>query len=294
MTAPLGSPGRAGPVTECRHPEIPPPRTGRSPPGAIGFARGSRREPDPDDRRLRADPQTVDRLLGGAHHDPHAVLGAHPHDNGTVVRVLRPHADEVHVVRVGGEGHPLVKCTTRACSPVSCRAARRLPARRALRRPRRHRRRPLPLAADPRRSRPAPDLRRAATSACGMSWAPTCARTTPRRAPSPARASRCGRPRRRACASPATSTAGAAGRTPCAPWAAPACGSCSSRASARAPVTSSGSSAPTAAGGRSPTRSRSAPRSRPPRRPSWTRSPTSGATTSGSTAAPSGRRTPSR
>ena len=55
------------------------------------------------------DPQTVDRLLGGAHHDPHAVLGAHPHDNGTVVRVLRPHADEVHVVRVGGEGHPLVK-----------------------------------------------------------------------------------------------------------------------------------------------------------------------------------------
>jgi 1,4-alpha-glucan branching enzyme len=55
------------------------------------------------------DPQTVDRLLGGAHHDPHAVLGAHPHENGTVVRVLRPHADEVHVVRAGGDGHPLVK-----------------------------------------------------------------------------------------------------------------------------------------------------------------------------------------
>ncbi len=55
------------------------------------------------------DPHTVDRLLGGAHHDPHAVLGAHSHPSGTVVRVLRPHADEVHVVRVGGEGHPLVK-----------------------------------------------------------------------------------------------------------------------------------------------------------------------------------------
>ncbi len=55
------------------------------------------------------DPHTVDRLLGGAHHDPHAVLGAHPHADGTVVRALRPHADEVHVVRVGGEGYPLVK-----------------------------------------------------------------------------------------------------------------------------------------------------------------------------------------
>jgi 1,4-alpha-glucan branching enzyme len=55
------------------------------------------------------DPHTVDRVLGGAHHDPHSVLGAHPHPNGTVVRALRPDADEVHVVREGGEGHPLVK-----------------------------------------------------------------------------------------------------------------------------------------------------------------------------------------
>jgi 1,4-alpha-glucan branching enzyme len=55
------------------------------------------------------DPHTIDRLLGGAHHDPHAVLGAHPHPDGTVVRVLRPHADEVQVVREGGKGFPLVK-----------------------------------------------------------------------------------------------------------------------------------------------------------------------------------------
>ncbi|MGI5125428.1 1,4-alpha-glucan branching protein GlgB [Pseudonocardia sp. CA-107938] len=55
------------------------------------------------------DPGTVDKVLGGAHHDPHSVLGAHPHPDGTVVRVLRPHADEVHVVREGGEGHPLVR-----------------------------------------------------------------------------------------------------------------------------------------------------------------------------------------
>ncbi len=60
-------------------------------------------DPSPPDRG------TMERVLGGAHHDPHAVLGAHPHPDGTVVRVLRPHADEVHVVREGGEGHPLVK-----------------------------------------------------------------------------------------------------------------------------------------------------------------------------------------
>jgi 1,4-alpha-glucan branching enzyme len=55
------------------------------------------------------DPRTVERLLGGAHHDPHSVLGAHPHPGGTAVRALRPHSDEVHVVRAGGERHPLVK-----------------------------------------------------------------------------------------------------------------------------------------------------------------------------------------
>ena len=46
---------------------------------------------------------TVERLFGGTHHNPHSVLGAHPHPDGTVVRVLRPHADEVRVVREGGQ-----------------------------------------------------------------------------------------------------------------------------------------------------------------------------------------------
>ncbi|WP_308259387.1 1,4-alpha-glucan branching protein GlgB [Pseudonocardia sp. H11422] len=57
------------------------------------------------------DPATVDRVLGGAHHNPHGVLGAHPHPDGTVIRTLRPHADEVHVL-LGGDpenAHPLVK-----------------------------------------------------------------------------------------------------------------------------------------------------------------------------------------
>ncbi|MFD3483982.1 1,4-alpha-glucan branching enzyme [Streptomyces sp. NPDC058665] len=38
------------------------------------------------------------RLLGGSHHDPHAVLGAHPGKGGVVVRALRPYAKAVTVV----------------------------------------------------------------------------------------------------------------------------------------------------------------------------------------------------
>ncbi|MFC0433117.1 1,4-alpha-glucan branching protein GlgB [Kutzneria buriramensis] len=40
----------------------------------------------------------VDRLLGGAHHDPHGVLGAHAHPGGTVVRALRIGARSVSVL----------------------------------------------------------------------------------------------------------------------------------------------------------------------------------------------------
>ncbi|MGH3990560.1 MAG: GlgB N-terminal domain-containing protein, partial [Pseudonocardiaceae bacterium] len=46
------------------------------------------------------------KLLAGTHHDPHSVLGAHPHPDGTVVRVLRPHADAVTVL-ADGEEYPL-------------------------------------------------------------------------------------------------------------------------------------------------------------------------------------------
>ncbi len=76
---------------------------------------------DPQPTVLQVEPETVrtadaappdradsDRLLGGAHHDPHAVLGAHPHRDGTVVRVLRPNADAVEVL-LGEQGHPLVR-----------------------------------------------------------------------------------------------------------------------------------------------------------------------------------------
>ena len=175
------------------------------------------------------DQGTIDRVLGGAHHNPHGCW-ARTASDGTVVRTLRPHADEVAVL-VDGDPQRATRwsgCTTPGCGPGSC---PRRPAttgsqvRYGDARP--HRGRPVPLAAHPRRDRPAPDRRGPPRAAVGRPRRPRAHATTPRRAPSPAPASRSGRPRRRACASPATSTAGAAGPTPCARWAAPACGSCS-------------------------------------------------------------------
>lgn len=42
------------------------------------------------------------RLVTGAHHDPHAVLGAHPGPDGVTVRTLRPWARSVEVVLADG------------------------------------------------------------------------------------------------------------------------------------------------------------------------------------------------
>ncbi|MGV9845433.1 1,4-alpha-glucan branching enzyme [Streptomyces fungicidicus] len=53
------------------------------------------------------DPADRGRLLAGAHHDPHALLGAHPVPGGIAFRALRPFAREVSVL-VGGERTPLV------------------------------------------------------------------------------------------------------------------------------------------------------------------------------------------
>ncbi|MFF9125338.1 1,4-alpha-glucan branching enzyme [Streptomyces sp. NPDC014889] len=52
------------------------------------------------------DPADRERLLSGAHHDPHALLGAHPVRGGIALRVLRPFARAVSVV-VDGERTPL-------------------------------------------------------------------------------------------------------------------------------------------------------------------------------------------
>ncbi|MEV6040318.1 1,4-alpha-glucan branching protein GlgB [Nonomuraea sp. NPDC052116] len=49
----------------------------------------------------------LDRLAGGAHHDPHSVLGAHPVSGGVVFRTLRPLAEQVRVVLEDGTAHDM-------------------------------------------------------------------------------------------------------------------------------------------------------------------------------------------
>ncbi|MFI1032672.1 1,4-alpha-glucan branching enzyme [Streptomyces sp. NPDC020951] len=53
------------------------------------------------------DPADRGRLLAGAHHDPHALLGAHRVEGGVVFRALRPFADAVSVL-IHGDPTPLV------------------------------------------------------------------------------------------------------------------------------------------------------------------------------------------
>jgi 1,4-alpha-glucan branching enzyme len=42
--------------------------------------------------------QELDRLAGGAYHDPHSILGMHPSGQGSVIRTLRPGAERVAAV----------------------------------------------------------------------------------------------------------------------------------------------------------------------------------------------------
>ncbi|WP_285509538.1 1,4-alpha-glucan branching protein GlgB [Actinokineospora sp. NBRC 105648] len=50
----------------------------------------------------------IERLLAGAHHDPHSLLGVHPTAAGAVVRALRPNAKSVAVL-VGDERHEMTE-----------------------------------------------------------------------------------------------------------------------------------------------------------------------------------------
>jgi 1,4-alpha-glucan branching enzyme len=49
----------------------------------------------------------IDRIVDGRHHDPHAVLGAHPGPAGTVIATLRPLAASVAVILPDGRRFPM-------------------------------------------------------------------------------------------------------------------------------------------------------------------------------------------
>ncbi len=49
-------------------------------------------------RTVKVDTAELDRIVDGAHHDPHSILGPHPGKDGVTVRVLRPMAEAVVVV----------------------------------------------------------------------------------------------------------------------------------------------------------------------------------------------------
>jgi 1,4-alpha-glucan branching enzyme len=51
-------------------------------------------------------PGDLERLLSGAHHDPHSVLGVHTRNGRTVARALRPEAKNVTLV-AGAQRHPM-------------------------------------------------------------------------------------------------------------------------------------------------------------------------------------------
>jgi 1,4-alpha-glucan branching enzyme len=54
-----------------------------------------------------ADVGVLAAVAAGAHHNPHAVLGAHPYSGGVTVRTLRPLAQEVAVIVADGSRYPL-------------------------------------------------------------------------------------------------------------------------------------------------------------------------------------------
>lgn len=58
-------------------------------------------------RSVKVDRADLDRIVDGAHHDPHAILGPHPGKDGVTIRVLRPMAEAVVVVLDDGSRVPL-------------------------------------------------------------------------------------------------------------------------------------------------------------------------------------------
>ena len=204
--------------------------------------------------RPTCSPSEIDRIVAGLHHDPHAVLGAHPGPDG----VDRPGAaaagPAVDRGAPDGRRFPLTTCT-RAYSRARCRWPRcpTTGSRSAYPGPNRHHgagaddRHPVPVPAHARRDRPAPDRRGQARGAVAGARRPRARIRLRRhrvRQGHRDRVRRLGAERAGRRGSSATSTTGTAAATRCARSAARGSGSCSCPASATAPTTSSTSAGP--------------------------------------------------
>ena len=206
-----------------------------------GRQRTYRRSADPGPAATpltRSHDPTSDRVdrRPGPHHNPHGLLGPHPH---------RGRRDDPHAAAAGRRRSRRSRPTAATRSThVHDGVVRRRRSRRRVpdyrlevdlrrRRPAR-RRRPLPLPADPRRAGPAPDRRGPPRAALDGARRPRPhydgppGRRPARRSPSGRRTRRGVRRRRR------LQLLGRHRATRCARWARPACGSCSSPASATA------------------------------------------------------------
>src|SRR5665647_1308245 len=62
----------------------------------------TKRPPSPPSSVQPVNRSELERVIGGTHHNPHAVLGPHPHDGAVTVRTLKPLADSVFVELVDG------------------------------------------------------------------------------------------------------------------------------------------------------------------------------------------------
>ncbi|MGX1494280.1 hypothetical protein RKD41_006539 [Streptomyces tendae] len=184
------------------------------------------------------DPGDRDRLLAGAHHDPHALLGAHPVPGGIAVRALRPFARAVSVL-VDGERTALVSeggGLFSALLPLP-----RIPAYTLL----------VSYQEDggdehethdPYRFLPALgelDLHLIREGRHEELWKALGAEPMEHQGVAGTRFTVWARRTLRVCGSPGTSATGTGRRSRCGPSARPGCGSCSCPASVRAPGTSS-------------------------------------------------------
>ena len=83
-------PAKTAKATKATKPAKAPVRTGPPTPAPIGSA-------------------DLQRVVEGRHHDPHSILGPHPHDGGITVRTLRPWATSVVVVARTADGDTRVE-----------------------------------------------------------------------------------------------------------------------------------------------------------------------------------------